>query len=41
MAWWSPLSTVTRAVARPGRGFAAERDEAFMDLVWHPVFVFT
>ncbi|KFJ06302.1 IS21 family transposase [Bifidobacterium thermophilum] len=30
------LSTVTRAVARPGRGFAAERDEAFMDLVWHP-----
>ena len=30
------LSTVARAVARPGRGFAAERDEAFMDLVWHP-----
>ena len=30
------LSTVTRAVARPGREFAAERDEAFMDLVWHP-----
>ena len=30
------LFTVTRAVARPGRGFAAERDEAFMDLVWHP-----
>lgn len=30
------LSTVTRVVARPGRGFAAERDEAFMDLVWHP-----
>lgn len=23
-------------VARPGREFAAERDEAFMDLVWHP-----
>ncbi|KFJ07023.1 IS21 family transposase [Bifidobacterium thermophilum] len=30
------LSTVTRVVARPGRGFAAGRDEAFMDLVWHP-----
>ena len=30
------VSTVTRAVARPGREFAAERDEAFMDLVWHP-----
>ena len=30
------LSTVTRAVARLGREFAAERDEAFMDLVWHP-----
>ena len=30
------VSTVTRAVARPGRGFASERDEAFMDLVWHP-----
>lgn len=27
---------MTRAVARPGREFAAERDEAFMDLVWHP-----
>ena len=27
---------MTRAAARPGRGFAAERDEAFMDLVWHP-----
>ena len=23
-------------MARPGREFAAERDEAFMDLVWHP-----
>lgn len=23
-------------VARPRREFAAERDEAFMDLVWHP-----
>ena len=30
------LSTVTRAVARLRREFAAERDEAFMDLVWHP-----
>ena len=30
------LSTVARAVARPGREFAADRDEAFMDLVWHP-----
>ncbi|OQM62911.1 transposase, partial [Bifidobacterium longum] len=27
------LSTVTRAVARLRREFAAERDEAFMDLV--------
>lgn len=30
------LSTVTRAVARPRCESAAERDEAFMDLVWHP-----
>ena len=30
------LSTVTRAVARLRREFAAERDEAFMDLVGHP-----
>ena len=30
------LSTVTRAVARLRREFAAERDGAFMDLVWHP-----
>ena len=27
---------MTRAVARLRREFAAERDEAFMDLVWHP-----